>query len=86
MDPAAPAFPYSVVIPPDVCRLLGLTRRDALCFEVRDGEVVLKKAPLLDASEPADHEYRALAVQSMTEWLDEIDEGLLSPWGARGTL
>ena len=59
---------YQATIPKPVRDALGLERGDAVLFEVRGSEVLLRRA------KPIDLLYLRSVEQSLTEWSSEEDE------------
>jgi AbrB family looped-hinge helix DNA binding protein len=59
---------YQATIPQSVREVLGITQGDCVGFEIKEGQVVLKKAP------PLDWEYLDAVAQTLSEWSSAADE------------
>ena len=59
---------YQATIPKEAREALGLGTGDLVCFEVRDGAVVLRRATPMDAA------YLKALESTLSEWLSESDE------------
>lgn len=59
---------YQATIPQAVREVLSITQGDCVAFEIKHGQVVLKKVPSLD------WDYLDTVAGTLSEWASEADE------------
>lgn len=59
---------YQATIPQDVRKVLEIVQGDCVVFEIKSGQVVLKKAPSLDWN------YLNAVAETLGEWESDADE------------